>query len=486
MQIVNVIYNLQGYGEKHDSIDLSVFAETPCRSHFTVMQSNITLGEYSEKRILDYSFLIILKVYMSAELLIIEKSPALAGTVELAGAKNAVLVIMASLLLTKGTSILRRVPVSDDVFAMIKLLRSCGAQVDFDEQAQELRVTTTHIDNFKADPEVMRKMRASILIMGPLLARLGKAEVALPGGCLLGARPIDFHIKAFAKMGALITQEEERLVATCPELQAGTFILSYPSVGATENIMMAATRACGITKIVNAALEPEVMDLIAVLQKMGAKITIVAPATLIIEGVRELHAIEHDILLDRLEAGTLLLAAAITGGTLTLPDAPGFALEVFLEKLSEMGHTISTGKDGLGITLTATSYPKAVSFKTMPYPGFPTDLQAPMMAALCLASGVSVVEETVFENRLMHVRELQKMGAQIEVSGITATIKGVDSLFGAAVIASDIRAAAGLVLAGLVAEGQTQMTGVHHIKRGYSAIDKKLMHLGGSISYKTL
>lgn len=423
---------------------------------------------------------------MSVELLVIEKSPALSGSLELNGAKNAVLVIMASLLLTKGTSVLRRVPISDDVFAMIKLLRSCGADVSFDETTQTLYVTTTHVDTYKADPEVVRKMRASILIMGPLLARLHKAEVALPGGCVLGARPIDLHLKAFAKMGATIIQEEERLYAECADLHAGNFVLSYPSVGATENIMMAATRAHGITKIVNAALEPEVIDLITVLNKMGAKITVSAPATIFIEGVSELHAIEHDILLDRLEAGTLLLAAAITGGSLTLPDAPAFALEVFLEKMSEMGHTITIGNEGKGVTLQATCYPKAVSFKTMPYPGFPTDLQAPMMAALCLASGVSVIDETVFENRLMHVRELQKMGAQIEVSGTTATIKGVDNLFGTSVIASDIRAAAGLVLAGLVAEGQTCMTGVHHIKRGYSAIDKKIMQLGGNIRYSTL
>lgn len=422
---------------------------------------------------------------MSSEILVVEQSPALSGTVTLEGAKNAVLVIMASLLLTEGVSHLSNVPASEDVYQMIALLRSCGALVDFNQEQGILIVDTRNVTGYTVDPDIMRKMRASILVMGPLLARFKRARVALPGGCIIGARPIDYHIKAFARMGVDITIEGEYLDAQCKhDLMGKTFILEYPSVGATENIMMAASRASGETRIINAALEPEVFDLIQVLTKMGARISLEVPATIVIQGVSELAPVNHAIIPDRLEAGTLLLAAVITGGSITIPDAPAYAMEVFLEKMSEMGHSISTGDKGVGATVKATEYPRAVSFKTMPYPGFPTDLQAPMMAALCLASGTSVVCETVFENRLMHVRELQKMGAHITHDASTATIKGVDALYGAAVIASDIRASAALVLAGLVASGQTCVTGTHHFKRGFSGLDKKLASLGARISYR--
>jgi len=258
-------------------------------------------------------------------------------------------------------------------------------------------------------------------------------------------------------------------------------VLEYPSVGATENIMMAAVLAEGTTKIVNAALEPEVMDLVAVLQKMGAQIKIDAPATIIIQGVQDLQPIEHAIIADRLEAGTLLAAAAATGGELYLPHAPAYALEVFLLKLEEMGHTIEVDKNDVGVRLKACVNPKAVSFKTGPYPGFPTDLQAPMMVLQCVAEGESIIQETVFENRLLHSRELQKMGAQIEVEHNMAKVKGVEELYGAQVIATDIRASAALVIAGLIADGTTVMTGVQHWKRGYEALEKKLAVLGANI-----
>lgn len=422
---------------------------------------------------------------MSHAYVVIEQSPALQGTVGLVGAKNAVLVIMASLILTNGVSRLTNVPSSDDVYQMIALLRNLGAIVFFDSIAHTLEIDTTAINAHAVNPEIMKKMRASILVMGPLLARYGKASIALPGGCLIGARPIDYHLKAFVQMGATIDIIEEYLNTQADALKACKFILEYPSVGATENIMMAATLIPGKTSIVNAAIEPEILDLVTVLRKMGASITLHAPATIEIEGVKELHPIEHDIIPDRLEAGSLLAAVAMTGGSVTIPDAPVYALEVFLEKLSEMGHTLSMGKDGKGISLTSTKNPKAVSFKTMPYPGFPTDLQAPMMVLQTIASGTSVIYETVFENRLMHVRELQKMGAHITVEGGCATIKGVDALYGASVIAPDIRASAGLVIAGLVAQGQTVMTGVHHLKRGYEELDKKLALLGAHISMHT-
>lgn len=418
---------------------------------------------------------------MTNEFISIETSPALQGTVDLAGAKNAVLVIMASLILTKGKNTLSNVPYSEDVLYMIKLFESLGAKVEQDRENKTLMVDTSFIASAQIGAEIMKKMRASILVMGPLLARFGQAHVALPGGCSLGARPIDYHLRAFAKMGSIFTQTSDSLHAQARSLRAVDHILSYPSVGATENIMMAAVLAPGTTRIINAAIEPEVLDLIDVLRKMGARIELEPPATICIEGVSSLSPINHHVMHDRLEAGTLILAAAVTGGELSLPTAPAASMTVFLAVLEEMGHEVKIGAGGTGIFFKATQDPRAVSFKTMPYPGFPTDLQAPMMVALSLASGRSIIHETVWENRLTHVRELQKMGAQIEVDGQIATVLGVDELYGAAVIAPDIRAGAALVIAGLAAQGQTTVTGVHHIKRGYDGIVPKIASLGGRI-----
>jgi UDP-N-acetylglucosamine 1-carboxyvinyltransferase len=421
--------------------------------------------------------------FKSHEYMVIEQSPQLQGEMTLEGAKNAVLVVMASLILAPGKSILTNVPVSSDVFQMMKLLQNLGAEVYFDTELKRLEVDTTHMQSLPVGADIMQKMRASILVMGPLLARFGKATVALPGGCLLGARPVDFHMRAFAKMGAKIEVVDEFLHATAPTLQAQQFILEYPSVGATENIMMAAALTNGVTKIINAAIEPEVLDLITVLRKMGVSIEITPPGTIEIAGKTLLTPVHHAIIPDRLEAGTLLLAAAVTGGELDIPDAPEEYMEVFLEKLSEMGHSVSKHHSGKGISFKATPSPRAVSFRTMPYPGFPTDLQAPMMVAQCLASGTSTIYETVFENRLVHVRELQKMGAHIVTDGpLIATIKGVDGLYGAQVIAPDIRASAALVIAGLVAQGQTVMTGLHHFRRGYTRLEDKLKKLGARIT----
>jgi UDP-N-acetylglucosamine 1-carboxyvinyltransferase len=419
---------------------------------------------------------------MAHEYMVIKQSPPLKGEVVLDGAKNAVLVIMASLLLTKGRSILRNVPVLADVFQMIRLLQDLGAKVSFDQEAKILTVDTSFLEPAPVSPEIMQKMRASILVMGPLLARFGKASMALPGGCLLGARPIDFHLRAFTKMGAHIEVAGEFLNVVAPHLSAQRFVLEYPSVGATENIMMAAVKTPGVTSIINAAIEPEVLDLIDVLRKMGARIEIEVPGTIIIHGVTDLKPVEHTIMVDRLEAGTLLLAAAVTGGEITLPHAPIQYMEVFLDKLVEMGHHIEQLASG-ALYFKATTTPRAVSFRTMPYPGFPTDLQAPMMVAQCLASGTSTVCETVFENRLVHVRELQKMGAQITTEGpLLAQIKGVELLYGARVIAPDIRASAALIIAGLVAQGQTVMTGLHHFRRGYTKLEEKLNTLGAQIT----
>lgn len=419
---------------------------------------------------------------MQNSFLQISKSMPLRGTVALTGAKNAVLVIMASLLLTRGKSILYNVPRSADVLHMITLLQELGIKVCFDEKKQALYVDTTGVCMWKVSPEIMGKMRASILVMGPLLALFGKAEIAMPGGCVIGSRPIDLHLFGFVKMGVTIFQEGEFLCAKTSELTGATIVLDYPSVGATENIMMAAVTATGITRIVNAALEPEVMDLIAVLQKMGARISVFPPATIEIQGGFDLHPIEHTIIMDRLEAGALLLAAAITGGRIDLPDAPAFAMEAVIAKLEQMGHAIVIGQGGIGVSFIATNLPQAVSFKTGPYPAFPTDLQAPMMALQCVARGVSVITETVFENRFVHIPELQKMGATISVQGNTATVTGVVQLKGTRVTASDIRASCALMLAGLVAQGSTMMEGVSHWRRGYDNLEHKLRMLGADVT----
>lgn len=419
------------------------------------------------------------------EYLQIEQSLCLQGQATLFGAKNAVLVIMASTLLVAGRSRFTNVPRSYDVYQMMKLLASLGAQTYFDEENHILEIDTSLINKWMVPSELMNKMRASVLVMGPLLARFSRADIALPGGCVIGSRPIDYHLKNFERMGVHIEASGDFMSARAATLQAVKLVLDYPSVGATENILMAATLTPGVTRIVNAALEPEVLDLVSVLKKMGAKIAILPPATLEIEGVAMLHPVEHEIMPDRLEAGALLLAAAITGGQIVIPQAPAYAMEIFLSKLQEMGHYIEIGSNDVGIALKATPSPKAVSFKTTPYPGFPTDLQAPMMAAQCVAAGSSIIEETVFENRLVHVRELQKMGAQINVKQTTAYVTGVEELYGNQVIASDIRASCALVLAGLVAKGITIMTAVHHWRRGYDALETKLTKLGARIMYKT-
>jgi len=423
---------------------------------------------------------------MSNEHIVIEQSLGLSGKAELSGAKNAVLVIIASLILTSGKSKLKNVPASKDVFHMIKLLQDLGAEVFFDVKQNLLEVDTTKIIHYKVAPEIMKKMRASVLVMGPLLARFGCVDLALPGGCVIGTRPINYHLSNLEKMGVDIDIKGEFISARAVRaLQAKKLVLEYPSVGATENLLMAAVLTEGTTKIVNAAIEPEVLDLVCVLQKMGADITVLPASSIEIKGVSQLLPVEHTVIPDRLEAGGLLLAAAITGGEIYLPQARADTLDMFLMKLREMGHIIEVGKNEVGILLRATKNPRAVSFKTCPYPGFPTDLQAPMMAAQCLASGTSEIQETVFENRLLHVRELQKMGAQIDVKHNTAVITGVEELYGVPVIATDIRASCALVLAGFVAKGVTVMSGLNHWRRGYEALEEKLLKLGANIKVKS-
>lgn len=413
----------------------------------------------------------------------VEQSQPLTGTVELSGAKNAVLVTIASLILTNGKSVLYNVPGSADVFEMMELLSQLGATVFFDEAQHQLFVDTTQLSSYEVSSAIMQKTRTSILAMGPLLARFGKARMGgLPGGDAIGKRPIDYHLKNFEKMGVGFFHEGDFLCAQVDKLHAARLVLEYPSVGATENLIMAATKAQGTTKIINAACEPEVFDLIAALANMGAKIKTEAPATIIVEGVNRLNPIEHTIMVDRLEAGSLLIAAAATGGEVYIPNADAKVLDVFLLKLEEMGHAITVGQNGIGIHLKSIRKPKSVSFKTDSYPGFPTDLQAPMMALQCTAHGTSVIEETVFENRFHHARELVKMGANIKIEQNKTIITGVEHLCSAQVVANDIRASMALVVAGLMAHGTTIVVGLHHWRRGYDAMEKKLQSLGAKVT----
>lgn len=421
---------------------------------------------------------------MFEEYIFVNESENINGHINVSGAKNATLVIMASsLLIENGTLKLNNVPYSQDVYSMAHILMELGAHIYFDQKNSSLEIDTRTIHKFKVNPEVMRKFRASILIMGPLLTRFGKAQVSAPGGCKIGKRPINFHIDNFKKMNVEFQEENGILNASVKKMLPKRLVLEYPSVGATENLMMAATLIEGKTTIINAALEPEVLDLIEVLKKMGAKINISSSSTIEIEGVGSLNSVEHTIMPDRLEAGSLLLAAAVTGGDIFIQNANANDLDVFLLKLEEMGHTIIIGDDGkTGIRLVSTKYPKSVSFKTAQYPCFPTDLQAPMMVAQCLSEGISEIEETVFEDRLqIQINELLKMGANIKLEGNRAIVKGVEKLIGTNLVAGDIRSSFALVLAGLVAKGKTVINGVHHFKRGYDGIDKKLIQLGAKI-----
>ncbi|MDP3788288.1 MAG: UDP-N-acetylglucosamine 1-carboxyvinyltransferase [Candidatus Chromulinivorax sp.] len=420
---------------------------------------------------------------MKNDFILVKKSVPLTGQVLVSGAKNAALPILASLVLTSGISVLKNVPHLTDIESMVSLLEQLGAVIDADYASGILTVDTTDIHRWQVSEEIMQKTRASIVILGPLLARFNRADVAFPGGDAIGARPIDYHLKNFKKMGAAITQQENIISLHAEKLTAQRFVLDYPSVGATQNILMAAVLVSGVSHIVNAAIEPEVMDLIYILQKMGAQISLEYPATIKIIGVEKLHAVAYEIMPDRLEAGALLIAAAITGGDITLPNACAQDMELFLMKLEEMGHAIEINAQG-GVRLIACKNPQAVSFKTAPYPGIATDLQPLMMIAQAVAQGKCEAIETVFENRFLHVPYLQLMGARMEVLGShKALVTGVKKLQGATVIATDIRASCALVLAGFVADGTTRVFGVSHWWRGYESLDRKLRALGAEIEF---
>lgn len=415
------------------------------------------------------------------EKLIIHGGHELHGRVKISGAKNAVLPIIAATLLAQDKPcVLDEVPYLNDVCTIAEVLRQLGAKVDFNRQQHTLSIDSTVLKTVDAPYDLVRKMRASFVIMGPLLARYGKAKISMPGGCAIGTRPIDLHLKGFEALGAEIEIGHGYISATAPNGLKGTSIyLDFPSVGATENIIMAACMAEGQTILENAAQEPEIIDLANFLNIMGAKIRGAGTNVIKITGVPKLVGHNYTIIPDRIEAGTYMVAVAMTGGDIYIENAISEHLKPVIAKLNEAGVKIEEDIDGIRVS--CNKRPKAIDIKTLPYPGFPTDMQAQFMAMLAIADGTGLVTETVFENRFMHVDELKRMGASIKVDGRTSIVEGVSSLTGCQVKATDLRAGAAMVLAGLVANGETQVSYIHHIDRGYDNLVDKLCNLGADI-----
>ncbi|MBC7087757.1 MAG: UDP-N-acetylglucosamine 1-carboxyvinyltransferase [Tissierellales bacterium] len=412
------------------------------------------------------------------EKIVVEKSPPLQGTVRVSGAKNAALPILAASLLGTEDIILDEVPNLKDVEIMCEVLKSLGSFVEYLEP-NTIRINSKNLNNYETKYELMNKMRASFLVMGPLLTRLGKTKNSLPGGCAIGARPIDLHLKGFKALGADIKQNDDEVSAYSDNLIGNTVYLDFPSVGATENIMMAATMAEGETIIDNAAMEPEIVDLSNFLNKLGADIRGAGTSTIRIKGVKYLGGARHSIIPDRIEAGTLMIGAAITKGDVTVENVITSHLKPITAKLKECGCIVEEDIDSIRVI--GNNNLRAIDIKTMPYPGFPTDMQAQFMALMTILEGKSTVIETVFENRFMHVEELKKMGANITIEERSATIVGIKKLIGAEVRATDLRAGAALVLAGLIAEGKTYIDEIYHIDRGYDKIEDKFRKLGANI-----
>jgi UDP-N-acetylglucosamine 1-carboxyvinyltransferase len=411
--------------------------------------------------------------------LLIQGGVTLNGDVRISGAKNAVLPILAATILAHGKSVVQNVPHLQDVTTTVTLLGTMGATVVVDE-SMSIEVDASTMDTQVAPYELVRTMRSSILVLGPLLARYGYAEVSLPGGCAIGSRPVNIHIKGMQEMGADIEVKNGYIIARADRLKGARIMMEMVTVTGTENLMMAATLAEGTTVLENAAREPEVTDLANYLNKMGAKISGAGTDTITIEGVETLQGTTYKVVPDRIETGTFLVAAAITGGRVRVKDTDPHLLDAVLDKLRESGAEISSGEDWIELDMKGRR-PKAVSVRTAPYPAFPTDMQAQFVALNAIAEGTGTIIETVFENRFMHVQELQRMGANIEVEGNTAIVRGVDELNGAPVMATDLRASASLILAGLVAKGETEVLRIYHIDRGYELIEEKLAYLGAQI-----
>ena len=401
------------------------------------------------------------------------------GSVRISGAKNAVLPILAATLLADGPATIENVPHLHDVTTTMELLGCMGVMVSVDEKLS-VEVDSSTIENYTAPYHLVKTMRSSILVLGPLLARFGEAEVSLPGGCAIGSRPVDLHIKGLQDMGAEIDVSNGYIHAKAKRLKGARLVLDIVTVTGTENLMMAAALADGTTIIENAAREPEVVDLANFINAMGGKISGAGTDTITIEGVEKLNGTRYRVLPDRIETGTFLVAAAITGGSITVKDTAPKLLDAVIDKLREAGAKVEVGDDWIELDMKG-KRPKAVNVRTAPYPAFPTDMQAQFAALNTIAEGTATVVETVFENRFMHVQELKRMGADIEIEGNTAIIRGVEGLTSAPVMATDLRASASLIIAGLVASGETEVQRIYHIDRGYENIEEKLALLGAKI-----
>jgi UDP-N-acetylglucosamine 1-carboxyvinyltransferase len=409
--------------------------------------------------------------------IVIRGGERLIGEAEVSGSKNATLPIFASSLLTEGDNLFHNVPNLRDVQTIIKVLNNLGVKVW--REGGAYRVHAEEVSNVEAPYDLVKTMRASILVLGPLLARTQKATVSLPGGCAIGARPINLHLVGLEAMGAKIELRHGYIEAKADGLKGADISFDTVTVTGTENLMMAATLARGKTTLHNAAMEPEVVDLAMVLNKMGAKIHGAGTSLIGIEGVESLQAVEHSIIPDRIEAGTLMVAAGLTRGNIKIFNCPLQQMQTVIHKLRESGMEIES--EGDGVRAVGMKRIRSVDIKTQPYPGFPTDMQAQFMVLMSLARGLSAISETIFENRFIHVSELRRMGANIQIQGNTAIIQGVEGLSGAQVMATDLRASASLILAGLAAEGVTEVSRVYHLDRGYEGLDKKLATLGADI-----
>ena len=411
--------------------------------------------------------------------LIITGGTTLQGEIRISGAKNSALPILAATLLASEPVSVGNIPHLQDITTTMELLGRMGITLVIDEK-MNIEVDTSTINSFVAPYELVKKMRASILVLGPMLARFGEAEVSLPGGCAIGSRPVDLHIRGLQAMGAEVLVENGYIKARAKRLKGAKLVMDIVTVTGTENLMMAAALAEGITTIENAAREPEVVDLAGFINAMGGKVSGAGTDTITIEGVDRLTGCHYNVLPDRIETGTFLVGAAMTGGKITLKDTDPTLLDSVLAKLMDAGALITTGDDWIELDMQG-KRPKAVDIHTAPYPAFPTDMQAQFSALNAVAEGVGTIRETVFENRFMHVQELQRMGAKIKVEGNTAIVSGCEGLTGAPVMATDLRASACLVLAGLVAEGDTHVQRIYHIDRGYERIEEKLQQLGARI-----
>ncbi|HXV83020.1 MAG TPA: UDP-N-acetylglucosamine 1-carboxyvinyltransferase [Candidatus Binatia bacterium] len=414
--------------------------------------------------------------------IIVQGGRPLEGEVAVSGSKNAALPILISSLLTSETCVYQGIPHLVDINTTLKLLGGLGVDVDKESWAKDsgdITVRADRVKNVEASYDLVKTMRASFLVIGPLLARFGRAHVSTPGGCAIGTRPVNLHLKGLAALGANIDQVHGYIEAKANKLRGAKIYLDLPSVGATENLMMAASLAEGTTLIENAAKEPEIEDLAAVLNKMGAQIQGAGSDLIRIEGVSSLRGVTHRVIPDRIEAASFVIAAVLTGGQVRLTGTQPVHLDAFFIKLKEAGVDLTIGENSISVK--GNGKIKSVDVTTLPYPGFPTDLQAQMMVLMCVAEGVSVITETIFENRFMHAQELDRMGADIRLEGNRAVVRGVKELSGAPVMATDLRASVSLILAGLVANGTTEVSRVYHLDRGYERIEQKLSQLGAAI-----